>query len=319
MEENEYLVRKYLKIIKDGKEYTFDEYVSKFKTEIDLYNRDNQDYFCGLPHDIILKYKEKNYTYDEYKSYVDKMCNIGFLPTITLTNEYLQIVYHGLREHQMNARFNLIQAIPFFLDSFECDWETKDTYIGMYGIRSIYVINSVVSHNHILDKLWGFLYLTLMRENIKKEDFLEILKKVNKNLTEKEYNDKIVNNTIQGIKKEFYEEFYKGIQKLDNISKKYNIHEIANHFKHRGLLIEKGMKYNMWRTIQQNNGYIFTSDAIYDDKDYGFLEYDLEEVIEGMYELETELIDFINKEKRSGLINELQIAFGSPNGYDFTK
>lgn len=330
----QYLAKDYLKIIKEGKEYDLGDFYNKFKDIINFDIIERNDYFVGLPHDINIKYKGKEYDYEEYKKYIDNSINIQFLANITLKNYFLKVIFQSIYFQHQHARYNLIKTIPLILNNFSFNWEAnykscveeengeynKLFYVGMYGIRSLDVISAVIAYSHMIDKLYLLLYLTLKREEITSDNFKDLVK-VGIEDVRIEYKTKINNaSLIQGIKKKYYENFYNEIAELDKIESRFNLRAITNQFKHKGLFIEKGMKYSMWDIKKDGDMYTFGNYNIYDNSNGIFLEYDLDKVIKGLIKFDNKLQEIINKEVKEGLLKELQLnPYGNPDGYKFTK
>ena len=268
------LANTYLEINYKNKIYKLEELYNKFKNELNLNDRSRDSFYCGLPKDAIVIYREKQYDSKSYDELL-KLENIELIfKPIEFNNKYLNILYDDFNFQFQIARINLIKSIPIIQRDADMNWNNTNAYVGMHYLRTAYFLNACVAYKHLIDKLYKILGV-IINYHEKFNTFKEYVKDrgdINK------YWDTIsLENNINGLNINKIKTFR---NKIDDLSKFLNQNEIANivnEYKHRGLYIERGLKIDHYSsTRDSNNAYIIKLDDKY-SKD--ILEFDIDEKI----------------------------------------
>lgn len=130
---------------------------NKFKNELNLNDRSKDSFYCGLPRDAIVIYREKQYDSKRYNKLL-KLENIELIfKPIEFNNNYLNILYDDFNFQFQIARINLIKSIPIIQRDADMNWNNTNAYVGMHYLRTTYFLNACVAYRHLIDKLYKIL------------------------------------------------------------------------------------------------------------------------------------------------------------------
>lgn len=285
------LAETYLKIKYKNKIYKLEELYNELNSELNLNDRSKDTFYCGLPKDAIIIYKEKEYdniSYDELLNIED--VELIFSP-IEFQDSYLNILYDDFNFQYQIARVNLIKSIPIIQSDADINWNNTNSYVGMHYLRTTYFLNSSVAYRHLIDKLYKILGI-IIDYNKGFNSFKEYIKGIDDRNGFNKYWNKIINKTdINGLDIEKIKQFRARIDDLADFLNDNNISNIVNEYKHRGLYIEKGLKIKHYNTrVDSNNAYITTLDDEYGKE---VLEFDVDKKIECLREYNNLIVEFI--------------------------
>jgi len=320
----EFLASKYLKIVGvDGNKRDLIGHYLDYPNDFNLNDKPAiGDYFVGLSHDVILEYRKKSYSYSDYEKYLQEFHNMQFIDLTEIPNKYLNILFRDLFFHHNHARFNLLHSAPFILDNFNFNFKgnvayhTKngkndgDFFIGVHSLRNISTLTACVSYAQLLDKLFHLLYCCLKHEEITDGDFASSVKDINSNGVRKLVDDFLAteNTHFARLERSLIKTFYDKLNELSNWACDNRLVEISNQFKHRGLLIEEGLKYECIHTKKTSNGYEIIKENIFDNGTINFCHYDLDKINKLLREFNNKLCELINNDLSNGMLRQFKGA-----------
>ena len=220
------LAGEYLEIKYKDKKYKLEELYDKFKNELNLNDKSEDSFYCGLPKDAIVIYKGKEYDSKSYKNLLNlENIELIFKP-MEFNNNYLNILYSDFNFHFQIARINLIKSIPIIQSDADINWNNSSTYVGMHYLRTVYFINSCVAYRHLIDKLYKILGIIINYDKVFKT-FREFIKKIDERDSFNNYwnNNVLGNSDINGLDTCKIETFR---DKIDILSDFLNQNEILS-------------------------------------------------------------------------------------------
>ena len=284
------LAETYLRIKYKEKIYKLEELYNELNSKLNLNDRSKDTFYCGLPKEAIIIYKEKEY---DNKGY-DELLNIEgveltFNP-IEFQDSYLNILYDDFNFQYQIARVNLLKSIPIIQRDADINWNNTNSYVGMHYLRTNYFLNSSVAYRHLIDKLYNILGVII---NYDKQfnSFKEYIEKMNYDKFNEYWNEIINKKDINGLGIEKIKTFRDKIEELSKFLSDKHISSIVNKYKHRGLYIEKGLKIKHYNTRKNSiNAYITTLDDEY-SKDV--FEFDIDDKIKCLRKYNNLVVEFI--------------------------
>lgn len=299
----------YLKIKYQNKIYKLEELYNKFKKDLKLDEKSKDTFYCGLPKDAIVIYREKEYDSKRYDELL-KMENIEliFMP-IEFNNKYLNILYDDFNFQFQIARINLIKSIPIIQRDADMNWNNSNAYVGMHYLRTTYFLNACVAYRHLIDKLYKILGVIINYDK-KFNTFKEYVKEIdNRSAFNSYWNNIILENDINGLDIEKIKIFR---NRIDNLSEFLNINEISsivNEYKHRGLYIEKGLKIDHFNSEwDSNNACIIKLDDEYSED---ILEFDIDKKIKCLRDYNNKIVEFIEDTNTQEVLEHYKFNFFS--------
>ena len=301
------LASTYLEIKYQDKIYKLEELYNKFKNELNLNDRSRDTFFCGLPRDAIVIYREKQYDSKSYDELL-KLENIELIfKPIEFNNNYLNILYDDFNFQYQIARVNLIKSIPIIQSDADMNWNNTNAYVGMHYLRTAYFLNACVAYKHLIDKLYKILGVII---NYHKEfkTFKEYVKEIdNRKVFNKYWNIISLQSDINGLDIKKIKAFRNKIDDLSDFLNQNEIANIVNEYKHKGLYIERGLKIDHYSsTWDSNNAYIIKLDDEYSKE---ILEFDIDEKIQFLREYNSKIVEFIKDTNTQDVLGHYQFDF----------
>lgn len=303
------LANTYLEIKYKNKIYKLEELYNKFKNELNLNDRSRDTFFCGLPRDAIVIYREKQYDSKSYEELL-KLEDIELIfKPIGFNNNYLNILYDDFNFQFQIARINLIKSIPIIQSDADMNWNNSNAYVGMHYLRTSYFLNACVAYKHLIDKLYKILGIIIEYDK-EFNTFKEYVRKIDDRDCFNKYWDIIsLENDINGLDIEKIKTFRNKIDDLSDFLNQNEIANIVNEYKHRGLYIERGLKVDHYSsTWDSNNAYIIKLDDEY-SKD--ILEFDIDEKIQYLRDYNSKIVEFIKDTNTQSVLEHYKFDFFS--------
>lgn len=312
----DYECKNYLKIKRKdtGEIFSLGEYYLKFKEE--KLSSVDENFYGMLSDNMELIYKGKPISISDYNNYLKRIDDLKIFDFIDFNNKYIQIIYNDIQQHHMHARFNLLKGANYLLGHDEYNWDAfltrniDELYIGMYIIRNAYIINSVISYSHIVEKLYVLFEIIF---SIRKTSDISINKKIKEitmDIVEKKYrNIKTRKYKVNGIDLDLYVTFLNEIKAIKKYANDNKLNNFTNHFKHRGFLIENGLKFSLGIKLvhDENVSFIAINDeSVYNDSNIKFYTYDIDDLIEKLYNFSRMIEKFIYEQLSYGLLSKFK-------------
>lgn len=301
------LANTYLEIKYQNEIYKLEELYNKFKNELNLNDRSKDSFYCGLPIDAIVIYREKQYDNKRYDELL-KLENIELIfKPIEFNNNYLNILYDDFNFQFQIARINLIKSIPIIQRDADMNWNNTNAYVGMHYLRTAYFLNACVAYKHLIDKLYKILGV-IINYHKKFSTFKEYVRKIDDRDGFNKYWESIsLKNDINGLDIEKIKTFRNRIDDLSDFLNQNEIANIVNEYKHRGLYIERGLKIDHYSSTRDSNkAYIIKLDDEY-SKD--ILEFDIDEKIQYLREYNSKIVEFIKDTSTQDVLQHYKFDF----------
>lgn len=301
------LANTYLEIKYKNKIYKLEELYNEFKNELNLNDRSKDSFYCGLPRDAIVIYREKQYDNKRYDELL-KLENIELIfKPIEFNNNYLNILYDDFNFQFQIARINLIKSIPIIQRDADMNWNNTNAYVGMHYLRTAYFLNACVAYKHLIDKLYKILGV-IINYHKKFSTFKEYVRKIDDRDGFNKYWESIsLKNDINGLDIEKIKTFRNRIDDLSDFLNQNEIANIVNEYKHRGLYIERGLKIDHYSSTRDSNkAYIIKLDDEY-SKD--ILEFDIDEKIQYLREYNSKIVEFIKDTSTQDVLQHYKFDF----------
>lgn len=301
------LANTYLEIKYQNEIYKLEELYNKFKNELNLNDRSKDSFYCGLPRDAIVIYREKQYDNKRYDELL-KLENIELIfKPIEFNNNYLNILYDDFNFQFQIARINLIKSIPIIQSDADMNWNNTNAYVGMHYLRTAYFLNACVAYKHLIDKLYKILGVIIEYDK-EFNTFKEYVRKIDDRDGFNKYWESIsLKNDINGLDIEKIKTFRNRIDDLSDFLNQNEIANIVNEYKHRGLYIERGLKIDHYSSTRDSNkAYIIKLDDEY-SKD--ILEFDIDEKIQYLREYNSKIVEFIKDTSTQDVLQHYKFDF----------
>ena len=301
------LANTYLEIKYQNEIYKLEELYNKFKNELNLNDRSKDSFYCGLPRDAIVIYREKQYDNKRYDELL-KLENIELIfKPIEFNNNYLNILYDDFNFQFQIARINLIKSIPIIQRDADMNWNNTNAYVGMHYLRTEYFLNACVAYKHLIDKLYKILGVIIEYDK-EFNTFKEYVRKIDDRDGFNKYWESIsLKNDINGLDIEKIKTFRNRIDDLSDFLNQNEIANIVNEYKHRGLYIERGLKIDHYSSTRDSNkAYIIKLDDEY-SKD--ILEFDIDEKIQYLREYNSKIVEFIKDTNTQDVLQHYKFDF----------